>query len=367
MNFENEPIHMLPPHTPFAGVNILAERLDYAHEMMNVPYMWKDTRGEGVKVVVIDTGLPRHVDLNPAGGRSVIDGYLDDEEGHSTHVGGIIAAIANNSIGVAGIAPECDDWYIAALDRTGVGTLAGIARAIRIAVDELGADVINLSLGAANVPLSRVLEQACNHAVLQGAVLIAASGNDGGPISQPAIYDSVISVGAIDERRRHAQFSNIGRNLDFVAPGVQVYSTYLNNRYVRMDGTSMACPMLAGIAALIIASHRLKGERLSPFDVKAHIRDIAFDIGPEGHDEKHGHGVPVFAAPATPPPDAVKRPGRDRVKAKSVPQGDCVYWRVFNRILDSLSPEDPTDITVAKVVSGLRRERDAVAKLVDTM
>lgn len=215
----------------------------------------------------------------------------------NTHVGGIIAAISANSMGVAGIAPACADYYGAVLGGDGTGTSDGIVRGIRWAVDEIGAHIINMSLGmSANVPHSPELEAACNYATSQGVAVIVAAGNDGAGVGQPACYDSTIAVAAVDARKRKAPFSNYGKEVDFAAGGVDVFSTYLNNTYATLSGTSMACPALTGAAALIL-SDALRGDnprRLSPEELKDKLRKIAYDIGPEGVDFATGHGIPVF-------------------------------------------------------------------------
>lgn len=359
---DDDKLIWLPPHRILTQVSILAEKLDYGHELMNVPEMWKETRGGGVKVCVIDTGVPNHLDLAPVGGDSVISGYKEDKNGHATHVGGIIAAIANNDIGVAGIAPEVEDYYIAALGADGSGSINGIATAIMRAVDNFGVDVINMSLGvAAGHGTFRALETACNYAVNQGVTVIAAAGNENSGVGQPACYDSVISVAAVDSQKRRAWFSNQGPELDFAAPGVQVYSTYLNNRYAKLDGTSMASPMLAGIAALIIADAKQDSDEiLTPAEVRAKLRKIAFDIGPEGDDESFGAGIPIFGhtnndAPVDPP---VEDEPDEGVSKKGLPQSNCAYWRMFGDFVEAVgeSLDDGSSMEKA-MAAGFRKLR----------
>jgi minor extracellular protease Epr len=273
---------------------------------MNVPSMWREAMGEGCRVVVLDTGLPKHLDLEPLGGKSFIEGYLHDMNGHSTHCAGIIGATAYNDMGVCGIAPNVEDYYGAVLDGEGNGAVDDIIRGIRWAVDELGAHIISMSLGMPDgMPHSRELEAACNYAVSRGCAVIAAAGNEGGKVGQPAIFDSVIAVAAVDNRLQHAAFSNMGEEVDFAAGGVNVYSTYLNNSYAKLSGTSMACPALAGIAALIISKHLKDGVILSPVELREHIQRIAYDVGKDGFDELHGHGIPIFGNAAPLEPDAV--------------------------------------------------------------
>ena len=358
---DNDVMNWLPPYQVLTQVSILAEKLDYAHKMLNVPAMWKETKGGGVKVCVIDSGVPNHVDLNVAGRASFIEGYEEDLNGHATHVGGIIAAIANNDIGVAGISPGVEDYYIAALGADGSGSIMSIANAIMHAVDNFGVDVINMSLGIpSGNRIARNLEAACNYAVSQGVTVIAAAGNENSGVGQPACFDSVISVAAVDSKQHRAWFSNQGPELDFAAPGVQVYSTYLNNRYAKLSGTSMASPMLTGVAALIIADAKLDGEILTPADVRAKLRKIAFDIGPEGDDESFGAGIPIFGhdAPVTPPTPPVTPPNDDKAKAKGMPEANCLYWRMFGDFIDKVGESlDAGKTMEASVAAGLRKLR----------
>ncbi len=338
---DNDQLIWLPPHRVITQVSILAEKLDYAHEMMNIPHMWKETKGEGVKVCVIDTGTPNHVDIGVSGSDSTIAGYSEDKNGHATHCGGIIAAIANNGLGVAGISPEVGDYYIAALNEQGSGSITQITTAIMKAVDEMGVDVISMSLGIADgYPNFRNMEAACDYAVSQGVTVIAAAGNENSGVGQPACYDSVIAVAAVDSAKQRAWFSNQGPEVDFAAPGVDVYSTYLKNRYAKLSGTSMACPMLAGIAALIIADAKNDGEILTPADVRSKIRKIAYDLGEAGMDESFGHGLPIFGHDGSEEPtEPPEEPDEPDGKKKSMPQANCVYWRMFGDFIESVGEE----------------------------
>lgn len=293
-----ERIPMIPPHSVISRVQILAETKDYNHEMMNIPAMWKETKGKGIKVVVLDTGVPKHVDLLVCGGKSFIDGYEEDSHGHGTHVSGIIAAIANNDMGVAGIAPESEDYYGAVLDGDGSGSFDAIIAGIRWAVDEVGANVINMSLGIPDgYPTVTEMEETCNYAVSQGVAVICAAGNEAGGVGQPACYDSCIAVAAVNNQKEHARFSNTGPEVDFASGGVDVYSTYLNNGYAKLSGTSMASPALTGVAVLIMSDEmKDKGKVPTPVELVDKLKKIAYDVGAEGFDEIYGHGLPIFTS-----------------------------------------------------------------------
>jgi len=325
---------MIPDYEVKIRVSMLAEREDYNIQMMNIPEMWKSTKGKGVKLAILDTGLPKHVDLSPAGGISFVDDYLEDRNGHSTHCGGIVAAVLGNGVGVAGIAPEVDDWYGAVLDGGGSGDIETIVRGIRWATDTLGADVISMSLGiAAGAPLFKALEAACNYAVGQGTAVFAAAGNESGDVGQPAIYDSVIAVAAVNSRQEHAAFSNSGKEVDFAAGGVDVYSTYLNNSYAVLSGTSMACPALAAVGALILAKHKDAGQRLTPAELYAHLQRIAYNVNGDGFDAVYGYGIPIFQPngdePVNTPIQPVRTPKKRHTLIASVSE-DCEVWQLWN-------------------------------------
>ena len=289
-------IPMIPKDKPLIRVGILSEVVDYNHSLMNIPEMWRSTKGENVKIVVLDTGLPAHMDLDPDGGKSFHpDGYLNDENGHSTFVSGIVAATPNNGMGVSGICPGVKDYYGAVLDKYGSGSVESIIRGIYWAVDEIGADVINMSLGIpGSFKPGKELEKACDYANSQGCTLFAAAGNDAGAVNWPAAYDSVIAVAAVDKKMNLAKFSSRGPEVEFAAGGVNVFSTYKNNSYATMSGTSFSCPAVASVGCLIAAKFKARGVRLTPEEIRTRIKKIAYDVGPEGRDSEFGYGIPVF-------------------------------------------------------------------------
>lgn len=288
---------MLPPSGVKYTVGLLASKDNYNHKLMNIPHVWEKTRGEKTKVAILDTGVPRHDDLSPLGGCSAwgIESGDRDRNGHATHVGGIIAALSNGGIGVDGIAPETGDYYIKVLDDNGSGSIDTLVDGIRKAVDSYGVDIINMSLGLpASAPLSRELEAACEYANSNGVTVFAATGNEATRLGQPAIYDSVVAVGAVDRRKKKARFSNRGKGVDFVAGGVDVYSTHLDNSYAALSGTSMACPAVAAAGLLILSKHALRGENLSPAELIDHIERIAFKSRGQDCEELYGNGIPIF-------------------------------------------------------------------------
>ena len=269
---------------------------------INLTKAWDITLGnDTIIVAVVDTGIDyTHPDIAahylPLG-YDIVNNDPDplDDNGHGTHCAGIIAAVINNSIGIAGTA---NVKLIAekVLAANGTGTDYDVALGIQYAVDN-GSKVISMSLGG---PLPSItLQNAVQYAWSKGAVLVAASGNDGlATIDYPAAYPEVIAVGAINESNQLAWFSNYGKEQELVAPGVNILSTmptypvYLNTTYgvpldyANLSGTSMATPFVAGVAALTWATH--------PTATNAQIRYIlnhtAIDLGAPGWDIYYGYG-----------------------------------------------------------------------------
>lgn len=260
-------------------------------------------KGAGVKVAILDSGIDKnHEDLIVAGGKSFVD-YTDDyndDDGHGTHVAGIVAALDNN-IGVVGVAPDADLYALKVLDETGRGYVSDIVAAIEWATDpddnpetDDSMDIINMSLGGG---ASYTIEDACLSAYNEGLLLVAAAGNSGNPpgrgdnIIYPAAYDSVIAVAATNQNDERARWSSTGPDLELAAPGVEIYSTYKDGGYTTYSGTSMASPHVAGVVALMIIAN------VSVSDIRGQLWSTADDLGEVGWDSKYGYGL-VNAAKA---------------------------------------------------------------------
>ncbi|MFM8980308.1 MAG: S8 family peptidase [Planctomycetia bacterium] len=216
------------------------------------------TTGAGVKVAVVDTGIDLdHPDLaaNVKTGVNYTGASPDDDNGHGSHVAGTIAAV-DNTIGVIGVAPGASLYPVKVLDRRGSGYLSDVAAGIDWCRNN-GIHIANMSLGGSSS--TSTLDTACSNAKNAGVLLVAAAGNSGDgntsttETSYPAAYDSVLSVGAVDSLDRLASFSNSGAYVDLAAPGVSVYSTTKGASYATYNGTSMASPHVAGVAALVWA------------------------------------------------------------------------------------------------------------------
>ncbi|MBU1119650.1 S8 family peptidase [Patescibacteria group bacterium] len=268
-------------------VKMSADTVDWGVTRIGAEKVWTDSKGTGVKVAVIDTGTElTHTDLSA----NIITGYdfvnndtnPSDDNGHGTHVSGIIAS-TQNSAGNIGAAYQAKIMPVKVLNNEGYGYLSDVAKGIYYAADN-GARIINMSLGSSSDSLT--LKTAIEYAAKKGVLMIAAAGNESGSSCQyPAAYSSVICVGATDTSNKLASFSNMGSELS--APGVSNYSTYIGNTYRYMSGTSMATPHVAGAAA-VVASFCTT---CSTAEIRTVLKNTAVDLGTTGYDSVFGYGL----------------------------------------------------------------------------
>ncbi|GAA4928601.1 S8 family peptidase [Actinoplanes utahensis] len=274
---------------------------------------WQKSTGAGIKVAVIDTGVdPRHPDL----AANVLSGYdattnragaSRDGNGHGTHVAGTIAAVTGNDVGVTGIAPDVRILPVKVLADNGSGYSSDTAEGIIWAADN-GAQVINMSLGGPTKVTA--VSNAVKYARSKGVTVIAAAGNErtsGSPTSYPGADEGVIAVAATDSADRFASYSNRGSYVDVAAPGSGIISTYptaLGRAYASLNGTSMASPHVAAVAALLKAYQ----PATTPDQIEAALERSAVDLGASGFDNDYGYGridavaalAAVAPAPTTP-------------------------------------------------------------------
>lgn len=232
---------------------------------------WSYACGQGVTVAVIDTGVAcfdhgpfsKGTDLQ---GTRCVKGHdfvhnrdeAADDNGHGTHVAGTIAQTTNNGHGVAGLAHCARLMPIKVLTGAGWGSVADVASGIRFAADN-GAQVINMSLGGRIK--SKILEDAINHALEKGVIVVAAAGNSRRSVEWPAAYPGVLAISATDQKDNLAWFSSRGPEVAIAAPGVDVVQQTVCNGgkdqceiFGKFSGTSMAAPHVAGAAALLVGA-----------------------------------------------------------------------------------------------------------------
>lgn len=239
-----------------------SDQYQWQHVAVGSPYAWAEGyTGAGVKVAILDTGvMASHNELTivaeaDATGATVITGAgsASDTEGHGTHVAGIVGAKAGNAAGGAGIAPNAELYGVRVLGGDGeyANTDWAIAQGIYQAM-KWDVDIINMSLGGPGY--NQVGQDAVTDAYNKGIAIFVSAGNDGATcINYPAHYDHVICVAATDQNNTRADFSTYGSWVDLSAPGVSIWSTYYDGGYTSMSGTSMACPVAAGEAAVILS------------------------------------------------------------------------------------------------------------------
>lgn len=255
---------------PFERTEVLSvqdekQKIGWGLSTFNIPEIWSKSQGEGVTIAVIDTGCDLgHPDLvdNLLDGFNILNNKEppDDDNGHGSHVTGIICAL-NNEIGMVGVAPRAKVIPIKVLDKDGNGNLVDVAEGIHYAISR-NVDFITLSLGSP-APVQEV-RKAIQAAEKNGIVTFCAAGNAGKThqIFYPANYPETIGIGSVSENMERSEFSCTGNDLDFLTPGHQIFSTVPESWYAILSGTSMANPFAVGIAALLLSHNRNEGNKV---------------------------------------------------------------------------------------------------------
>jgi len=342
----NDPLWTTDPYVGLGQWGARKILLDRARDLV--------TATTPTTVAVIDTGVDAgHPDL--AGvvlpGTTILSAQATgcnadtagtDDNSHGTHVAGVIAADANNGIGIVGIAPNARILPIKALDCTGSGSISDIAQAIVYAVDH-GARAVNISLGSSSD--SGTLQSAVQYAIQRNVLIIAAAGNCGvastrclntrNLVEYPAGYPGVLAVGATSTDDTIAPFSTQGPQVGVSAPGVRIvsttphYPTYQSDRggsmsYAAFSGTSQATPFATGLAALLLGMD----PSLTATQVLQRLESTADDLGPPGPDVAYGAGRlnALRAVTATLPPFGARYD--TSAVARSVTSGDLFSAKV---------------------------------------
>jgi Subtilase family/S-layer homology domain len=283
---------------------IQGQQLPKAFPLLNItPSVQSVFTGEGIKIGILDTGIDiKHPDVKVVGGICVLKesctrGFQDDN-GHGTHVAGVIGA-QNNEVGIVGVVPDADLFAIKAMDSTGTGTTATILAGVEWAMENK-MDILNMSVTTDkdDPALKLMIERAYN----EGMIIVGAAGNngsqagDGDSVLYPARYSSVIAVGAVNDNQVRVASSATGSSLEVVAPGYNIFSTVpltsdsfdgIRDGYTYMTGTSMAAPYVTGIMATY--------KEQFPTYTTQQLRDILVsnvkDLGVAGRDNKYGQGI----------------------------------------------------------------------------
>jgi len=275
-----------------------AEVLPWGIDRIDAELVWPSgNTADPIKVGIIDTGISnKHPDLlaNIKGGVNTINPLKNwnDDNGHGSHVAGIVAAI-DNDIGVIGVGPKIDLYAIKVLNAAGSGYLSDVIEGIQWAIDN-GMQVINMSLGTtSDVPSFHDAVIAAKNA---GIVVVAAAGNSGSSVNYPAAYPETIAVSATDQNNQIASWSSRGPEVDLAAPGVSIYSTYKGTGYATLSGTSMAAPHVTGAAALVlntpVGNYDINGNgKWDPDEVQKKLQDRTIDLGDPGFDNLYGYGL----------------------------------------------------------------------------
>lgn len=270
--------------------NASAAEFNWAEELLNLDSAWKKSTGRGIKVAVLDTGVDvDHPDLRGAIAKTMdfTGEGVEDGNGHGTHCAGIIGARRNN-IGFSGVAPDCQLYIAKVLGNKGNGAYSWIVNGINWAVQE-DVDIISMSLGGpADEP---TLFTAIHNAIAKNKIVVCAAGNEGSLFSNtigfPGRYGSVLTIASHDENGNRSGFSSRGGEIDFMAPGSNIWSTYKNGTYASLSGTSMATPFVAGLCALILAADKSKNIK-NISCMRNELMKIASHPG--YHDSTNGYG-----------------------------------------------------------------------------
>lgn len=275
------------------------EYIDYGVKLVGAPLEWKETMGEGIRVGIIDTGVcETHPDLknrlkDGANFTSEHRGSVCDYSGHGTHVAGIVAA-EKNGFGVVGVAPKADLYVAKAFDKTGKTTYPAVEKSL-MWLAEKKVDVINMSFSSPD--FSSRYSEAIKAIKRLGITMICAAGNEGAEslMGYPASFAETIAVSAVDVNKHIADFNSKGSAAEIAAAGIDIYSTYLNNGYATLSGTSMATPIITGAVAILQSKGLMRyGRRLTPDEIRLLLNIYTEDLSGSGKDDRYGYGLFSF-------------------------------------------------------------------------
>lgn len=274
-----------------------AETLPWGVDRIRAPLAWDTTKGKGIKVAVLDTGIDfTHPDIVPnyKGGISFVPTETSprDFNRHGTHVAGTIGAAMNDS-GVIGVAPSAYLYAVKILATNGSGNWSWLIAGLEWCINN-GIQVLNMSLGGSSAPTA--LQTMCDLAWERGLILVAAAGNSDGSdtadtVGYPAKYKSVIAVSNITDANTLSPSSSRGPKVELCAPGTNILSTVPGGGFSNLTGTSMASPHVAGAAALALSTHRWPPAGLANnVAIRRLLASSADNLGIPDRDRLYGFG-----------------------------------------------------------------------------
>lgn len=280
--------------------NLGDEQMDYGVQMSGANLEWHESMGEGIKIGIIDSGVDlHHPDLVGRVKKCINFTSPDrddvtDENGHGTHVAGIMAANKNGS-GIVGVAPQASLYMAKAFGKNGMASDEAVAQSLNwLILNKV--NIINMSFSSNNVPLyHNEIKKAYN----KGIIVVCAAGNNGNvrnrQLGFPARYPETISVASVDMNGKVSTFSSKNVNADIAAAGFEILSCYPGGRYAKFSGTSMAAPIISGAAAILQrkAKNRM-GRFLTPEEMRTVLCMHCEDIGKKGPDSSAGCGLFSF-------------------------------------------------------------------------
>lgn len=276
-------------------IQTLSETIDWGVIDFAVPVLWQKNKGENVIIMVCDTGISEHTDLNDNIITKRVKSLVPDEDyidkqGHGTSVTGVIAA-KESGFGIVGVAPNSKIIPVKVLSNNGfLKTMASLENALKYA-KLLRPDIVNMSLGGAS-PLSPLFYKLLKDLYRLNIPVVCAMGNSGDSYAcYPAQYPETIGATSYKKDRIISNFSSRSLDADFALPGENILTTTLNNQYAIVNGTSFSAPFLSGVIAIIISEFKKKNIKYTIQDIKNMLITSCIDYGPAGKDKYYGYGI----------------------------------------------------------------------------
>ncbi|WP_197225157.1 S8 family peptidase [Lysinibacillus sphaericus] len=325
------------------------EFASWAFEHMNIQEAYKKgVTGKGVKLAIADSGIAGHSDLK------IVDQYivnknvlnLTDNNGHGTHVAGIVGASDNGS-GAIGVASSVQMYSVKLDDDEGKLYASDMLDGLRWALEN-NVDIYNASF--TNSLNSPIYQAAINAAYEKGLMIVAATGNEGeGTVGFPAAYDNVIAVGSIGSNGKLEYYSNYGPEVDFVAPGSVITSTSNKGDFETRSGTSMAVPFVSGVLALLMDEF----PNQTPDWYYEALKDMSKDVEAQGFDNKSGYGLPQYKPSEI--KEEVQENDKEITSVKDLPKNE---QRIYELVMAYI--KDPSGKPASKRTKDFERAEELV-------